>query len=63
MKLCEVMQSAKDKKTEVMFKSAKKKKNNPKESKTTKLGSFIDTFGGMGGYPTGGEVGRGFQVG
>ncbi len=30
----------------------KKKKNNPIPSKTTKLTSFIDIFGGIGGYPS-----------
>ncbi len=63
MKLCEVMQSAEDKKTEIMFTATKKKKNNPKKSKTTKIGSFIDVFGGMAGYQTPAEVGKGFQVG
>lgn len=62
MKLCEVMQTANDKRIEIIFRAVKKKKNNPKKSKTTKLDSFIDTFGGMAGYPTGMEVGKGFQI-
>lgn len=62
MKLCEVMQSAKDKRTEVMFRAVKKKKNNPKESKTTRLGSFIDTFGGMDNYQNPMRAGKGFQI-
>ncbi len=45
-----------------MFKAVKKKKNNPKDSKTTKLGSFIDTFGGMAGYQNPMRSGKGFQI-
>ena len=48
MKVCEVLAS--DKLISVMFKAIKRKKNNPKKSKTTKLDSFIDVFGGMAGY-------------
>jgi len=57
MKLCEVMQSPEDKLTAVKFKAAKKKKNNPKASKTTKAGSFIDVFSGMAGYDSPGGKG------
>jgi len=63
MKLYEVMKLADDRKTEIMMIAAKKKKNNSRKSKTTKIDSFIDVFGGMAGYPTASEVGRGFQVG
>ncbi len=60
MKVYEVL--AQDKLTGVMFKAIKKKKNNPKKSKTTEIGSFIDVFGGLAGYDTPGEVGKGTTV-
>jgi len=50
MKVCEIMLSPEDKAMEVQFIARRKKKNNPKESKTTKMNSFIDVFGGMAGY-------------
>jgi hypothetical protein len=42
---------ADDKLMGIKIKAKKKKKNNPTKSKTTKLGSFIDVFGGMANYP------------
>lgn len=59
MKVCEVLAS--DKLISVMFKAIKRKKNNPKKSKTTKLGSFIDVFGGMAGYATSDSDGQGYK--
>lgn len=56
MILSEVL-AAGDKMTLVNIKAAKKKKQNPKKSKTTKLGSFIDIFGGIAGYPGLGDDG------
>ncbi len=53
----------KDKLINVMFKAKRRKKNNSKNSKTTKLGSFIDVFHGIGGYDSPSEVGKGFQIG
>ena len=49
MKLNEVI-SADDKSKVMAIKAKRRKKNNPKPSKTTKLNSFIDVFGGMSGY-------------
>lgn len=54
--------SAPDKLTGVMFKAIKRKKNNPKNSKTTKMDSFIDVFHGIGGYDSPGKSGKGFQI-
>lgn len=48
MKLNEVL-AADDKLTVVKIKAVKKKKNDPIKSKTTKMNSFIDVFGGMAG--------------
>ncbi len=48
MKINEVLPD--DRLTLVNIKALKKKKNNPKPSKTTKMNSFIDVFGGMAGY-------------
>lgn len=62
MKLCEVMLSPEDKAMEVKFHAKRKKKNNPIKSKTTKMNSFLDVFGGMAGYPTAAEVGKGQTV-
>ena len=59
MKVCEVL--ANDKLVGVMFKAIKRKKNNPKKSKTTKIGSFIDVFGGMAGYSTSDTDGQGHK--
>lgn len=56
MILSEVL-TAGDKMTLVNIKASKKKKTNPKASKTTKLGSFIDMFGGIAGYPGPGDDG------
>jgi len=53
--LCEV--SAEDKIILVKIGAAKKRKNNPKKSKTTKMNSFIDVFGGMVGTPAPGSDG------
>jgi len=47
---------AADKLIGIKFKARKKKKNNPAESKTTKMGSFIDVFGGMAGYSEPGKT-------
>lgn len=47
MKVNEVL--AADKLTLVKFKALKKKKSNPKASKTTRMNTFIDVFGGMAG--------------
>jgi len=55
MKINEVL--ADDKLTIVKLKATKKKKNNPKKSKTTKIGSFIDVFGGMSGIGAPGSGG------
>ncbi len=57
MKVDEVIGT--DKLIQVMFKAMKKKKNNPKKSKTTASNSFIDVFGGLAGYdnPSGGGEG------
>ena len=60
--LLEVMRAAKDKRTEALLKASKRKKNNPKNSKTTKLNSFIDVFGGMADYPNTNRSGKGFKV-
>jgi hypothetical protein len=49
MKLDEVL-AADDKLAVVKLGALKKKKNNPVKSKTTKMNSFIDMFGGMAGY-------------
>jgi hypothetical protein len=51
MKVNEILNetSASDKLTLVNFKALKKKKNNPKKSKTTRKNTFIDVFGGMAG--------------
>ena len=43
----------------VKLKAVKKKKNNPIASKTTKLNSFIDVFGGMVGYTSPARRGKG----
>ncbi len=65
MKVNEVLfeTSAADKLTGIMFKAIKKKKNNPRNSKTTKMDSFIDVFGGISGYESPMEVGKGSAVG
>ena len=55
MKVNEVL--AADKLIGVKFKAKKKKKNNPKASKTTRFNSFIDVFGGMAGYDKPGSGG------
>lgn len=60
MKIYEVLAS--DKMVPIMLSAKKRKKNNPKRSKTTRLGSFIDMFGGMAGYPPASNTGKGFQV-
>jgi len=57
MKLCEVMLSPEDKAMEVKFHAKRKKKNNPVKSKTTKMNSFLDVFGGMAGYSSPGGGG------
>lgn len=57
MKVHEVL--AADKLILVKFVAIKKKKNNPIKSKTTKIGSFIDVFGGMAGYPSRGSDRKG----
>ncbi len=57
MKVCEVLGS--DKFIQTMFMAKRRKKNNPKKSKTTKMNSFIDTFGGMAGYSTPDTTGSG----
>jgi len=48
-----------DKFIQVMFQAKRRKKSNPKKSKTTKMNSFIDTFGGMAGYSTPDTTGSG----
>ncbi len=48
-----------DKFIQTMFMAKRRKKNNPKKSKTTKMNSFIDTFGGLAGYSTPDTTGSG----
>jgi len=52
---------ADDKLTLVNIIALRKKKNNPKPSKTTKMNSFIDVFGGMAGYGQPDKAGTGFR--
>ncbi len=59
MKINEVLPD--DRLTLVNIKALKKKKNNPKPSKTTKMNSFIDVFGGMAGYGGPDKEGTGFR--
>ena len=56
MRVDEVL-AADDKLTVVKLGALKKKKNNPVKSKTTKLNSFIDVFGGMAGISEPGSNG------
>jgi len=56
MKIDEVL-AADDKLSVIKIKAAKKKKANPIKSKTTKLKSFIDVFGGMAGISAPGSAG------
>jgi hypothetical protein len=39
-----------DKEVKTKLHTMRRKKNNPVKSRTTKLDSFIDVFGGMSGY-------------
>ena len=56
MKLLEIL-SAEDKKIKSYLHALRRKKNNPKKSKTTSKDSFIDTTGGMVYYETPGSAG------
>jgi len=48
MKVCDIF--VENKANLIKIRAKIRKKNNPIPSKTTKLSSFIDVFGGMAGY-------------
>ena len=51
-----------DKLTAVKIHAKKRKENNPKVSKNTKIKTFIDVFGGMAGYSSPNAHGRGHDT-
>lgn len=54
MKLVDLFNDSR--KGKVLLKALNRKKNNPKQSKTTKYNTFIDVFGGMVNYPSTSQV-------
>lgn len=48
MKVSDILRRTKG--SPISFHAAKRKKNNPVASKTTRLNNFVDVFGGMAGY-------------